>query len=197
MDTGSVEDLVEETSSSSGSEMSGTMKVEERARHEWLVDVSGVLEVAGKEILEGITPVVHCERVVAAEEGPEHFERVHRVEREVPVEAAALLMLPCGRGSSWVESVLAVLVVGAAFLVVTEDFVSLGDLLEPLLSVVGLVLVRVVLERLLPVGLLDLVGRGPAANVQNGVVILAHDCTLKFLSSANYHVSLGRKSGTS
>ena len=55
-----------------------------------------------------------------------------------------------------------------------EDPVGLSDLLELLLGAGFFVLVRVVLARHLPVGLLDFVGGGRARDAEDGVVILAH-----------------------
>ena len=90
----------------------------------------------GKMISEGI---------VTSKERAENFERVHRVEGEVSVESGLCLLLrllllsPAAR----VESVLSVAVVVESFFLVAEHFVGLCNLFETLLSVVGLVLVRV------------------------------------------------------
>ena len=81
---------------------------------------------------------------------------------------------------------------------VTEDLVSLRDVLEDLLGARLLVLVRVVLERQPPVGSLDLVLGGPGLEPQQLVVVLlGHGATmseaecllLRYYSSEGKHHS--------
>ena len=70
------------------------------------------------------------------------------------------------------EPGVAVAVVPLALRLVGEDLVRLGRLLEPLLGLgVARVLVRVVLQGQLPIGLLDLVGRGVALHAEDFVII--------------------------
>src|SRR3989449_320716 len=66
-------------------------------------------------------------------------------------------------------------VVALALLGIGEDLVRLVDLLEALLGARVLVDVRVVLARELPVGLLDVVGRGVLRNAKGLVVVLVLD----------------------
>ena len=72
------------------------------------------------------------------------------------------------------KSVFSISVVGHPLVSVAQDLVGLGDLLESLLRVVGLVLVGVELQGHLPVGLLDVVAAGLAVDPQDAVIVLAH-----------------------
>ncbi len=148
---------------------------------------------AKEELVERVARV--HEGVVSAEERPEDLERVHRVEGEGPVEARRRSRSPGGlaavgpaspaaaAAAAGPQPVLAVAVVGAPLVLVTEHLVCLRDLLEPLLRVVGLVLVRVELERHFPVGLLDILLGRAGLHAQHAVVILSHD---HFTSAADY-----------
>jgi len=74
--------------------------------------------------------------------------------------------------SARAESGVAELVVLGALLFVAEDVVGLGRLLEARLGLrVAVVAVRVVLERLLPVGLLDLCAARAALDPEDLVVV--------------------------
>ena len=140
--------------------------------------------VGEKEIVKGVARV--HERVVAAKEGPKHLERVHGVEGEGPVEALLVMVRTSAAhprcsscpvhpaSSTGPETILPVAVVRAPLVLVPEHLVRLGDLFKPLLGVLRLVLVRVELERHLPIGLLNVLLRDILPHAQDGVVVLPH-----------------------
>src|SRR5438876_2914177 len=115
---------------------------------------------------EGAEEVGEPTRIVA-ERVLARLSRVHVLEAAGPRGTSAPLreLLPLGS-----DSVISLSLVGIA-----QDFVSLVDLLEAPLGVRLLVDVRVVLTRELPVGLLDVVGRGVLRNAQRLVVVLVLD----------------------
>ena len=211
MDVGSVEEVVENVPgrrrpTPRGAVVSGSaervMSVEPEhwRRHERTVVVM-VMEARGEEIMERVVHVMTVEsgtpeevvvpgkRVVTAEEGAEDLERVHGMEGGMAVEGGRVVT--GGGGSSRApaavpEAVLAEPIVGGLLVGVAEDLVGLGDFLELLLGVVGLVLVRVKLERHLAVGLFDVIAAGVAVHAQNGVVVFSgHFC----LSALFFHDS--------
>ncbi len=114
------------------------------------------------------------EGVAAAEEGPEHLKGVHGVEGEVPVETGGggRLLPPPPAGS--MQPVLSVPVEGRPLVGIAEHLVRLCDLLEPFLSVRGLVLVRVELQGHLAVALLDVILGGVPSHAQHAVVVFSH-----------------------
>lgn len=163
-------------------------------RHEGTVVV--MVEARGEEIVERVVEMVTvearsseevmmtAERVVTPEEGPEDLERVHWVERVMAVEGGSVVTsgAPSGTVPAVAEAVLSVPVVGGLFVGVAQDLVGLGDLLELFLRVVGLVLVRVELERHLPVGLFDVVATSIAIHAQNRVVVFSGHFVVKLCS---------------
>jgi hypothetical protein len=98
--------------------------------------------VEAEQIVEGISRMT--EWIVPAEEGAENLEWIHRVETEVTLERRPPPGSGAARGGR-TESVLAVSVVCSALVRVTQNLVSLGNLFEAILGVVGLVLVRMIL----------------------------------------------------
>ena len=82
------------------------------------------------------------------------------------------------------EAGVAVAVVALPLRLVGEDLVRLGRLLEPLLGLgVARVLVGVVLQGQLPIGFLDLFGRGVALDAKDFVIITLRRCHRHGVSS--------------
>ena len=79
---------------------------------------------------------------------------------------------------AWSTRTVSVSVKSGSLVRITEDFISLGDLLEPFLRSRLFVLVRVILQGQLPVGLLDLLLSGVSLQAQQVVVILTHPACL-------------------
>src|SRR5688500_14727819 len=108
------------------------------------------------------TRASHAEQILEAREPAEvAHEDLDRVAEVEVLRARAAL-----------HALLAVAVVQRALLRIAQHLVRLRHLLEPLLGFLrALVAIRMVLQRELPIGLLDLVGFGTARDAQQLVVI--------------------------
>jgi len=144
---GPVDELVEEALRGEAGE-EGTAHKGTRVMMMVVMMESWVMMVMGKveHILEGI-PVVGIVDTSSAEEGAEDLEGVHRVEGEVPLEAGSPPLSVVVRRRAGVQAVLSVSVEGGPLVGVAQHLVGLRDLLELLLRVVGLVFIRMELQR--------------------------------------------------
>ena len=150
-----------------------------------------VLLVVTEETIQRVHERI-VERIVASKECSEEIERIRRMEVGRPVEVIRrsphsstsrpekgkyflTLRQKCDVISPAVApGTVSVPVKSRSLVGITEDFISLCDLFEPLLGPGLLILVRVILQGELPVGLLDLVLTGVSLNAERVVVILTH-----------------------